>query len=149
MGTRWLPVVAAVIRRGEQVLLARRPMDKARPGQWEFPGGKVDDGENPEGALVREIREELGCTIHVADPLMTVEHRYPDVAIRLSAYWAEVFIGEPYAHDVLGIAWVGAEELAAFDLSEADRTIADAVRASIAKATPSSDPGALLHKIGG
>lgn len=145
MGARFLPVVAAVIRRGDRILLARRPMDKARPGQWEFPGGKVDAGETPEAALIREIREELGCTIRVADRLMTVEHRYPDVAIALSAYWADLFIGEPYPHDVLGIAWVDPADLGAYDLSEADRTIADAVMTTF-RATARLAPGrASLH----
>jgi 8-oxo-dGTP diphosphatase len=122
-----LAVVAAVIRRGDRILVTRRPMDKANPGQWEFPGGKIGDGESHEAALVREIQEELACTITVGDHLTTVTHRYPHLTVELHAYEAALLIGEPWAFEPLAICWTGADTLHAFALSEADRTIADAL----------------------
>ncbi|MBC7542786.1 MAG: (deoxy)nucleoside triphosphate pyrophosphohydrolase [Candidatus Sericytochromatia bacterium] len=132
-----LPVVAAVIRRGDRVLLARRPLDKAQAGLWEFPGGKVGDGELPEAALVREIQEELDCTITVGAPLITVTHAYPALTITLSAYWATVFIGEPKVGEPLAIEWVPIAALADRELCAADRALA---AACIKHAGAVSDP---------
>jgi 8-oxo-dGTP diphosphatase len=122
-----LAVVAAVIRRGERILVTRRPLDKANPGQWEFPGGKIGDGESPEAALVREILEELACTISVGERLTTVTHRYPELTVELHAYEASLLVGEPWAFEPLAVCWTAADALHAFALSEADRTIAAAL----------------------
>jgi mutator protein MutT len=124
-----LPVVAAVIRRGDQVLVTRRPLDKANPGLWEFPGGKIAAGETPQEALVREIQEELGCTIAVSDHLITVTHAYPHLTVELHAYAATLLIGEPWAWEPLAICWTKPSGIAGFTLSEADRTIAAAILA--------------------
>ena len=125
-----LPVVAAVIRRGPWVLLAQRPADKHQAGLWEFPGGKVGVSETPSQALVREIREELDCTLTVGEHLITVEHAYPQLTIMLSAYRATVLIGEPKAYEPPAIRWVTLDELLQLPLCEADRTIAQAIRIS-------------------
>lgn len=124
-----LPVVAAVIRRHGRVLITRRPLDKANPGQWEFPGGKIGDGETPQDALIREIQEELGCTITVGPHLTTVTHPYPHVTVALQAYEAALLVGEPWALDPLAICWTAPADLLTFGLSEADRAIAAVVAA--------------------
>jgi len=87
-------VVAAVVVRGGRVLLSRRPPGKHLAGLWEFPGGKVEDGETPEAALVREVREELGIEIDALRPYAFVHHAYPEKRILMLAYRCEAR-GEP------------------------------------------------------
>ena len=130
MDSEPLPVVAAIIRRGNRILLARRPLDKAQGGLWEFPGGKVGEGESPADALVREIQEELDCTITVGPLLITVVHAYPALTIALSAYWATVMTGEPKACEHLAIEWVELADVCGQDLCAADRAIVSACRDS-------------------
>ncbi len=77
-------VVAALIWREERFLICQRPADKARGLLWEFVGGKVEEGETPEEALVRECREELGISLAVDDVFMELEHTYPDITIQLT-----------------------------------------------------------------
>ena len=71
-------VVAALVREEGRILMSRRRADQAMPNLWEFPGGKVEPGEHPEAALVRELREELGCGITVDGIHEVVFHAYPD-----------------------------------------------------------------------
>jgi 8-oxo-dGTP diphosphatase len=80
-------------------------------GHWEFPGGKIDPDESPEAALIREIEEELGCTISVGDLVADCTYAYPHVTIRLRTYWAAIVSGEvhPAEHERLG--WFEVAEL--------------------------------------
>lgn len=103
-------VVAAVIRLDDRVLACRRRPGKAAAGFWEFPGGKVSDGESPESALRREIQEELATDVVVGDLLIASDA--PEAGIRLSCFWATVVGPMPVAstdHDEL--RWVTADEL--------------------------------------
>jgi len=96
--TREITVVAAVIRDGEdRVLLAQRPEGRHMGGLWEFPGGKIDDGEAPGEALVRELEEELGIEIVVQRPLTFAVHEEPGLRILLLFYGARIARGEPVA----------------------------------------------------
>ncbi|MEY2668695.1 MAG: hypothetical protein RJA59_1333, partial [Pseudomonadota bacterium] len=79
-------VVAAVIRRDGRILVTRRHPHADRGGQWEFPGGKVEPGEDEAAALVREIREELDCEVTVGALLARTTHRYPDLEVELAFY---------------------------------------------------------------
>ena len=90
-------VVAAVIRRGSRVLIARRRDGAERGGQWEFPGGKVEPGEGEPAALVREIDEELGCAVEVGPLLARHRHRYPDLEVHriLKQVIRKGTLGEP------------------------------------------------------
>ena len=74
--TKSVRVVAAVVRRGEEILLTQRPPGGALGLQWEFPGGKIEPGESVEGALVREIREELGVGARAGEVMLVHRHRY-------------------------------------------------------------------------
>jgi mutator protein MutT len=128
---RYLPVVAAVIRRGDGcILLARRPPGGPHGGLWEFPGGKVESGETPEQALVREIREELGVTVVVEAHLHTVEHEYPHVAIRLMAHSCTLTGDEPLPLHGQELCWVSPTQLLQRPLPAADVPIARMLRGS-------------------
>lgn len=81
-----IEVVAAVIRRGDQILATQRGYGDWR-GWWEFPGGKMEPGESPEQALVREIHEELDAEIAVGELIQTVEWDYPAFHLTLHCYW--------------------------------------------------------------
>lgn len=121
---RAIRVVAAVVRRGDTILVTRRPDRPGRPGQWEFPGGKVEAGEGDEAALAREIEEELGCGIAVGALLLRHHHRYPDLDVELAFYACALAPGAvPAALGVAEIAWAKLGTLARYDFLEADRVI--------------------------
>lgn len=123
-----LNVSAAVIRRGERVLICRRPAHKARGSLWEFPGGKLEAGETAWEALVRECREELDVALSVTSHLTTLTHIYPDLTVRLFVFECTLECGEPQAleHDELAFALPG--ELGKYELCDADREIAALIR---------------------
>lgn len=117
-------VVAAVVRRGDAVLVTRRPDRPGRPGQWEFPGGKVEPGERDAEALSREIREELGCAVEVGRLLLRHVHRYPEREVDLAFYRCTLAAdAEPEAICVAEIAWAKLGTLSRLDFLEADRAV--------------------------
>jgi 8-oxo-dGTP diphosphatase len=117
--TRAITVSAAVIERDERFLLTRRAADTHLAGRWEFPGGKREPGETGEQALIREIREELGCEAVVGALLLTTDHTYPDVRVRLEFY-AATLRGEPMPQLGQDMRWVPRSELVSLPLPEAD-----------------------------
>lgn len=125
-------VVAALILRGERFLICQRPAHKARGLLWEFAGGKIEPGETPEAALIRECREELNVTITVGPPYMTVEHAYPDLTVRLTLFRAEITDGEPRLLEHNALRWVTAAELNEVEFCPADVEILAKIRADAA-----------------
>ena len=119
-------VVAAVIVRGGRVLLSRRPPGKHLAGLWEFPGGKVEDGETPEAALAREVREELGVEIADPRPCAFVHHAYPEKRILMLAYRCAA-LGEPVGTD-LEWRWQPLAGLDPAAMPAADAPIVEALR---------------------
>jgi len=125
---RSVRVVAAVVRRGGRLLVTRRPDGAERPGQWEFPGGKVEPGESEPVALTREIREELGCSLRVGELILRHRHVYADLAVELAFY--ECALGEGEEPTCLGVAaldWAMSDALAGYDFLEADRAVLPAL----------------------
>ena len=112
-------VVGAAIVRDGRVLAARRTFPAEAAGRWEFPGGKVEPGETPEDALVREVAEELGCTIAVTGWLpgeVAIGERYV-----LTVATAALVAGEPHPHEHDEVRWLAAEEVGDVDWLEPDR----------------------------
>jgi A/G-specific adenine glycosylase len=116
-------VAAAVIRRDGQVLIARRPSSGLLGGMWEFPGGKVEPGEDLPQALSREIREELATEIQVNDEIGVFEHGYTHFKVTLHAFHCLLTKGEPRAVEASEIRWVDLAQLVDFPMGKIDRAI--------------------------
>ncbi len=123
-------VVGAAVVTGGRVLAARRTSPPAAAGRWELPGGKVEPGERPEGALVREVAEELGCRVSVVrwlSPVVAVDDRH-DLAVALVRL--EGGTPTPVEHDA--VRWLGADELDDLDWLDSDRPFLPEVAAWLA-----------------
>jgi len=117
-------VVAGVLYdAGGRVLIAQRPAGKVLAGRWEFPGGKLHDGEEPYDALVRELREELGIEVQAADPLMRYPVEYPDRIVVLDTWTVGSWSGEARGLDAQALKWVECPRLGDEDILEADLPI--------------------------
>jgi 8-oxo-dGTP diphosphatase len=121
-----IDVVAAVIQRNGTLLIARR-RGGALHGKWEFPGGKVEAGENHREALEREIFEEFSVRIRVKDYVGTADFNIDYNPARLHAYFAEYISGDFNPAEHQAVRWVSAEQLRGMDLAPADVPIADQV----------------------
>ena len=121
-------VVAALIRDGERFLICKRPAHKARALMWEFPGGKVEAGESPRDALIRECMEELDITLDVGGLYMQVTHEYPDIQIRLSLYEAVIASGELSSKEHEALCWILPREIPDYEFCPADVDIIHRIR---------------------
>jgi 8-oxo-dGTP diphosphatase len=120
-------VAAALFDAGGRVLIAQRPAGKPMAGRWEFPGGKIDEGESERQALERELSEELGIEVIGAHRMLELTHEYPDRHVELCMWRVSAYRGTPHPHDGQALKWVRPEELAHEDLLEADRPIVQAL----------------------
>ncbi|UUY08755.1 Nudix family hydrolase [Pseudomonas sp. J452] len=122
-------VAAAVIRGADgRVLIAKRAADQHQGGLWEFPGGKVEEGEAVEAALSRELQEELGIRVEAARPLIQVQHDYPDKQVLLDVWEVAAFTGEPHGAEGQPLAWASARELLDYEFPAANQPIVAAAR---------------------
>ncbi len=127
MHMKTIQVVAAVIRDGNRIFAAQRGYGQAKDG-WEFPGGKIEPGEPPEQALVREIREELNAEITVGEKLTQVEWDYPDFHLSMVCYWCTVTAGSLSLREHESARWLDLDELDAVDWLPADRVVVAAIK---------------------
>jgi 8-oxo-dGTP diphosphatase len=113
---------AALIDRDGRVLLTQRPEGKSLAGQWEFPGGKVEPGETPEAALIRELREELGIETHASclAPLTFASHSYPDFHLLMPLFACRKWDGIPHGAEGQALAWVRPAALRDYPMPPAD-----------------------------
>ena len=102
---------AAIFNTQGEVLLALRPAHLHQGGLWEFPGGKIEAGEDVRTALARELHEELGITVTRARPLIRIPHRYPDKAVLLDVWRVEDFTGEAHGRENQHLEWVALNRL--------------------------------------
>jgi 8-oxo-dGTP diphosphatase len=131
-------VSAAVVIRAGRVLLTQRKTGTHLAGAWEFPGGKVEPGEDPRDALARELREEIGVAATVGSIVEVTFHRYPTKDVLLLFYEAALAPGspEPEALDVAAVRWAEAGELRDEVFPPADVAVLAAVRARLAATPP-------------
>lgn len=119
-------VVAAVIRDGDRIFATARGYGEYK-GWWEFPGGKIEAGETPEEALVREIHEELDTEIRVGELIATIEFDYPTFHLSMDCFWAEVVTGRLVLKEATDARWLTRETLESVQWLPADQTIIDAI----------------------
>lgn len=121
-GPLLLVVAAALVDADGRVLLAQRPAGKAMAGLWEFPGGKVHDGETPEAALVRELEEELGIDTRASclAPIAFASHAYPTFHLLMPLYVCRTWKGDPVAREDQALAWVAKRKLRDYPMPPAD-----------------------------
>ena len=116
-------VVAALIWKNNKFLICQRPAHKARGLLWEFVGGKVEQGETKEQALIRECREELNVLLSVGDVFMDVVHDYPDLTVHLTLFNATIVDGEPQKLEHNDIQWITPREIPNYEFCLADEEI--------------------------
>ncbi len=116
-------VVAALIWRGNEILICQRPANKARALLWEFVGGKVEPGETKEQALIRECKEELNILLSVGDVFTKVTHEYPDLTVHLTLFNATIAEGEPQKLEHNDIQWIKTSEISNYEFCPADEEI--------------------------
>ncbi len=124
-------VVAAIIRDGDKILATQRGHGDYKDG-WEFPGGKIEAGETPQQALVREIREELDAEIIVGEHLITVEHDYPGFHLSMQCFWAELTEDDHLKlleHEAA--KWLSSDELDSVNWLPADSYVAKLIKNSL------------------
>lgn len=127
--TEVIQVAAGVVVNTEgEVLLAKRPLNKHQGGLWEFPGGKIEPGESAHGALSRELEEEVGISIAASEPLIRIQHAYPDKTVCLNVLRVDQFLGEAWGREGQDIAWVAPEDLPKLAFPAANKPIVTAVR---------------------
>jgi len=125
-----LVVAVALIDVDGRVLLAQRPEGKAMAGLWEFPGGKVQPGETPETALIRELKEELGIDVAEAclAPLSFASHRYDRFHLLMPLYACRRWTGSPEAREGQRLAWVRPQKLEHYPMPPADKPLVAMLR---------------------
>jgi 8-oxo-dGTP diphosphatase len=118
-----IEVVAALISEKGRFMICQRPASKARGLLWEFVGGKVEQGETKEQALIRECREELAITISVGTEFIDVIHTYPDITIHLTLFNASIKYGRPKMIEHNDIQWITYDEIPQYTFCPADTAI--------------------------
>lgn len=126
-----IKVVAAVIC--DSIKMKKHIFATARgygefKGQWEFPGGKIEDGETPQTALVREIKEELDTIVEVGDLIDTIEYDYPSFHLSMDCFWCEVVEGELKLLEAEDAKWLNRDELDSVQWLPADLKIIDRIK---------------------
>ena len=120
-------VVAAVIRKDDKIFATQRGYGEFKDG-WEFPGGKIEEGETPEQALAREIREELNTEIQVGKLIDTIEYDYPKFHLSMDCFWCEIMQGGLELKEHEAARWLSKEELYSVDWLPADVGVIEKIK---------------------
>lgn len=125
-----LVAAVALIDPEGRVLLAQRPAGKPMEGLWEFPGGKIDPGESPEEALIRELQEELGIDTWQSclAPLTFASHSYPDFHLLMPVFACRKWDGIVTGREGQALKWVRAQDLKSYPMPEADKPLIPILR---------------------
>lgn len=123
-------VVAAVIRCEDKIFATARGYGEFK-GQWEFPGGKIEPGETPQQAIVREIKEELETDIKVGELIGTIEYDYPAFHLSMDCFWCEVIEGKLVLKEAEDAKWLSKDELDSVQWLPADITLIERLKREI------------------
>lgn len=121
--------VGIVYSKPKGIFICRRLQTQHQGGFWEFPGGKVEHGENAQQALERELSEEIGIDVKKANPLLVLEHAYPERTVKLDVWIVREFVGMPHSLEGLECRWVAVDELGDYAFPEANKPIIQALQA--------------------
>lgn len=124
-------ITKAVNEKGETIIFATQRGYGDFKGGWEFPGGKIEEGETPKEALKREIREELETEIAVGELIDTIDYDYPTFHLSMDCFWAEIVSGDLVLKEHKAAKWLTKEELDSMDWLPADITLIDKIKAAI------------------
>lgn len=127
-----IQVVGAVIVHDGMILCAQRGPDGNLPGLWEFPGGKIEQGETKQAALEREVTEELGCTVSVGRELTTTTYEYPFGEVALTTFYCSLVSGVPELTEHSATRWLPPEQLDVLDWAPADMPSVDLIQSEYA-----------------
>ena len=119
---KYVRVVAAVIKDGDKIFATARGYGEYK-GWWEFPGGKIEKGETPQQALVREIKEELSAIIEVDELIYTIEYDYPTFHLSMDCFWAKLVEGELILKEAEAAKWLSKDELLSVKWLPADKDL--------------------------
>ncbi|WP_338518517.1 8-oxo-dGTP diphosphatase MutT [Alteromonas gracilis] len=122
-------VAVGVITRGDNIFITLRQDHLHQGGKWEFPGGKVEEGESVQEALARELLEEVGIDVLASEPVIVITHDYGDKVVKLDVHRVCEFSGEPHGKEGQSSRWVELNALNADDFPEANVPIIDALQA--------------------
>lgn len=125
-----IEVVAAIIRDGERIFATQRGYGEFKDG-WEFPGGKIEQGETPGQALIREIREELDTEIEVGELVETVEYDYPQFHLTMHCFWCTVKSGDLVLKEHEAAKWLTKETLSSVDWLPADKGLIERLKCKL------------------
>ena len=125
-----IKVVAAVIKDNDRIFATARGYGEYK-GWWEFPGGKIEQGETPQQALIREIKEELDTEIRVGELIDTIEYDYPTFHLSMDCFWAEVVAGNLVLKEAAAAKWLTKETLDSVEWLPADITLIDKIKQSL------------------
>ncbi len=130
MATLLLVAACALVDRDGRVLLARRPEGRSLAGLWEFPGGKLMDGETPEAALIRELKEELGVNTEASclAPIAFASYDSGDFHLLMPLFVCRKWSGQATAREHQELRWVRPQDLLDFEMPQADRPLAAQLR---------------------
>ena len=123
-------VVAAVIKDNDRIFATARGYGEYK-GWWEFPGGKIEQGETPQQALIREIKEELDTEIRVGELIDTIEYDYPIFHLSMDCFWAEVVAGNLVLKEAAAAKWLTKETIDSVAWLPADITLIDKIKQSL------------------
>ena len=121
-------VAVGVIYKDQQLFICKRPDDKHQGGLWEFPGGKVEQGESVFAALQRELLEEVNLTVNGSEELMVIEHDYGDKFVRLDVHIVDDFTGTAYGAEGQQGKWVALSELDDYSFPAANVEIIEKIK---------------------